>query len=149
MRKKNYNKKLNLNISFLTNKEWFPLIIFVPVGLIFSMRLFLHPIFTLIFILLSIFQIWIFISLLFNKKNESRKIELTNFKQIITKLILAFHIIGANLFAWWLSYKYAQNESINLENLNLSAQYFFLLTNLLLIITFFISLALGKVPEEE
>jgi len=113
------------------------------------MGLFLHPIFSLIFIVLSLLQFLVALSLLVNKKEKYSVNIKIDVKKKLFVLLTACVFIGINLFAFWVSYKTAQRESIRFDNLHLITQLLFLFTNLIFIISLFTAFALGKLTKRD
>ena len=142
-------RKLKLQFANLVNKSWFIMLVFFPLVLISKLGLFLHPVFTLIFILLGVFQILFSLSVLTNKKEENTTGNVRTFKKKLLIIITALVFISVNLLAVWVSYKTAQRELISFENLHLLSQFFYLLSNLILIISLFVALFLYKLPKKD
>ena len=136
-------------ISHLVNRNWFIMSAFFPLVMIYKMGLFLHPVFTLIFILLGLLQILVSLSLLTNKKEKTQGNDVFNIKKKMLVLFTFCVFIGINLFACWVSYKTAQRESVRFDNLHLIVQIFYILSNLVFIISLFTALTLGKLPERD
>ncbi len=138
-----------LNLAYLEKKNWFIMSVFFPVIMIYKMGLFLHPIFSLIFIVLSLLQILVALSLLVNKKEKNSVNMKFDVKKKLFVLLTACVFIGINLFAFWVSYKTAQKKSIPFDNLHLMTQFLFLFTNLIFIISLFTAFALGKLAKRD
>ena len=138
-----------LNLAYLEKKNWFIMSVFFPVIMIYKMGLFLHPVFSLIFIVLSLLQILVALSLLVNKKEKYSVNIKIDVKKKLFVLLTACVFIGINLFAFWVSYKTAQRESIRFDNLHLITQLLFLFTNLIFIISLFTAFALGKLTKRD
>ena len=138
-----------LNLAYLEKKNWFIMSVFFPVIMIYKMGLFLHPIFSLIFFVLSLLQILVALSLLVNKKEKHSVNIKIDVKKKLFVLLTACVFIGINLFACWVSYKTAQKKSIPFDNLHLMIQFLFLMTNLIFIISLFTAFALGKLAKRD
>ena len=138
-----------LQFATLVNKNWFIMLSFFPLIMIYKMGLFLHPIFTLSFILLGILLFLVSLSILTHPKEKTQT---SNKRTIGKKLLITFTalvFISINLFAGWISYKTAQKESVRFDNLHLLAQFFFIFSNFILTVSLFIGIVYRKLPEKD
>ena len=133
----------------LIQKKWFLMSVIFPVVMIYKMGLFLWWGYSIIFILLSIVQVLVSISIWTNKHIVEQSSGIIPIKKVFSIIFTAFVFISINLFACWLTNKTAQKENLDFNNWNLLVQFSYLLSNLLLIVNLFVALAFRKLPPIE
>ena len=135
--------KNKLNISLVANENWFMFITLFPSLMIIEFGLFLHTFFTTLFILLTIFHLWISVSLILTKKDSSDRAPFKTFLRIFIYLIFVLAVLNYIVIATWASYNDAVDDEIYFDNWHLMGQFIYLL-HIFFIYLFFYSCCFGE-----